>query len=166
MIRVWLAHNEGVFKEDSILLWKAIVSNQLLKNTNIVLFLNKIDILKSGLILNPGFRGWFHQPNSLLVLSLGITWCHMVTDQTTLKVHQTVSLRSTATVDIDWCLVAIDLRKKFGPSLLIRIWQSKINLLPNMPAGLHKSNNPIPRNFYCHLTTVTVSCPRRLGGCH
>ena len=36
-------------QEDSILLWKSIVSNPLLARTNLVLFLNKIDILKSKL---------------------------------------------------------------------------------------------------------------------
>ncbi|KAI0791447.1 guanine nucleotide binding protein, alpha subunit [Irpex lacteus] len=35
--------------EDSILLWKSIVSNPLLAKTNLVLFLNKIDILKAKL---------------------------------------------------------------------------------------------------------------------
>ncbi|KAF7782388.1 hypothetical protein Agabi119p4_1764 [Agaricus bisporus var. burnettii] len=35
--------------EDSILLWKSVVSNPLLKNTETVLFLNKIDILKAKL---------------------------------------------------------------------------------------------------------------------
>ncbi|KAJ3569837.1 hypothetical protein NP233_g4785 [Leucocoprinus birnbaumii] len=35
--------------EDSILLWKSIVSNQLLKNTETVLFLNKIDIMRAKL---------------------------------------------------------------------------------------------------------------------
>ncbi|KAF9528500.1 guanine nucleotide binding protein, alpha subunit [Crepidotus variabilis] len=35
--------------EDSILLWKHLVSNPLLKNTQMVLFLNKIDILKAKL---------------------------------------------------------------------------------------------------------------------
>ncbi|KAF8893912.1 guanine nucleotide binding protein, alpha subunit [Infundibulicybe gibba] len=35
--------------EDSILLWKSIVSSQLLRGTDLVLFLNKIDILKTKL---------------------------------------------------------------------------------------------------------------------
>ncbi|KIP09895.1 hypothetical protein PHLGIDRAFT_28734 [Phlebiopsis gigantea 11061_1 CR5-6] len=35
--------------EDSVLLWKSIVSNPLLSKTSLVLFLNKIDILKSKL---------------------------------------------------------------------------------------------------------------------
>jgi guanine nucleotide-binding protein subunit alpha len=35
--------------QDSIMLWKSIVSNQLMKNTEIVLFLNKIDIFKAKL---------------------------------------------------------------------------------------------------------------------
>ena len=34
--------------EDSLLLWKSIVSNKLLSNVNIVLFLNKVDLLQVG----------------------------------------------------------------------------------------------------------------------
>ena len=36
-------------QEDSVLLWKAIVSNPLLKKTSLVLFLNKCDILQAKL---------------------------------------------------------------------------------------------------------------------
>lgn len=32
--------------EDSLILWKAVVSNKLLANVNIVLFLNKCDLLQ------------------------------------------------------------------------------------------------------------------------
>ena len=32
--------------EDSLLLWKSVVSNKLLSNVNIVLFLNKCDLLQ------------------------------------------------------------------------------------------------------------------------
>ncbi|KAF8632876.1 hypothetical protein AX17_004724 [Amanita inopinata Kibby_2008] len=35
--------------EDSVHLWKSIVANKLLKNTNLILFLNKIDIMKMKL---------------------------------------------------------------------------------------------------------------------
>lgn len=35
--------------EDSVLLWKSVVSNQLLAKTNLVLFLNKCDVLKAKL---------------------------------------------------------------------------------------------------------------------
>ncbi|KAH8097053.1 G-alpha-domain-containing protein [Cristinia sonorae] len=45
-----LAEDPGVNRlEDSVLLWKSICSNPLLSQTNIVLFLNKIDILKAKL---------------------------------------------------------------------------------------------------------------------
>ncbi|TFK74549.1 G-alpha-domain-containing protein [Pluteus cervinus] len=45
-----LAEDSSVNRlEDSILLWRSVVSNPLLKKTNIVLFLNKIDILKAKL---------------------------------------------------------------------------------------------------------------------
>lgn len=36
-------------QEDSVLLWKSIVSNPLLAKTSLVLFLNKIDIMKAKL---------------------------------------------------------------------------------------------------------------------
>ncbi|KAG6861685.1 hypothetical protein C0995_013254 [Termitomyces sp. Mi166 len=41
--------------EDSILLWKSVVSNKLLKDTEIVLFLNKIDIFKAKLASGVSF---------------------------------------------------------------------------------------------------------------
>ena len=34
--------------EDSLLLWESIVSNKLLCNVDIVLFLNKVDLLQVG----------------------------------------------------------------------------------------------------------------------
>lgn len=34
--------------EDSLLLWTSVVSNKLLANVNIVLFLNKCDLLQVG----------------------------------------------------------------------------------------------------------------------
>ncbi len=34
--------------EDSLLLWRSVVSNKLLANVNIVLFLNKCDLLQVG----------------------------------------------------------------------------------------------------------------------
>lgn len=34
--------------EDSLLLWKAVTSNKLLANVNVVLFLNKCDLLQVG----------------------------------------------------------------------------------------------------------------------
>ncbi|KAJ6506745.1 guanine nucleotide-binding protein alpha-4 subunit [Mycena sanguinolenta] len=42
--------------EDSVLLWKIIVSSPLLKNTNLILFLNKCDILKKKLASGQRFR--------------------------------------------------------------------------------------------------------------
>ncbi|KNZ71357.1 Guanine nucleotide-binding protein alpha-4 subunit [Termitomyces sp. J132] len=41
--------------EDSILLWKSVVSNKLLKDTEIVLFLNKIDIFQAKLAAGVSF---------------------------------------------------------------------------------------------------------------
>ncbi|KAF9070844.1 guanine nucleotide binding protein, alpha subunit [Rhodocollybia butyracea] len=44
--------------EDSILLWRAIVSNQLLQTTELILFLNKCDILKAKLESGIRFSKW------------------------------------------------------------------------------------------------------------
>ncbi|KAJ7679756.1 guanine nucleotide binding protein, alpha subunit [Mycena rosella] len=52
-----LAEDEKVNRlEDSILLWKIIVSSPLLKDTNLILFLNKCDILKAKLASGQKFR--------------------------------------------------------------------------------------------------------------
>ena len=39
--------------EDSMLLWKSVVSNKLLENVNIILFLNKVDLFKQKLARSP-----------------------------------------------------------------------------------------------------------------
>ena len=45
-----LAEDQAVNRlEDSVLLWKSIVSNKLLAKTDIILFLNKIDVFKMKL---------------------------------------------------------------------------------------------------------------------
>ncbi|KAJ3988831.1 guanine nucleotide binding protein, alpha subunit [Lentinula detonsa] len=44
--------------EDSILLWRSIVSNQLLQKTELILFLNKCDILKAKLESGIQFSKW------------------------------------------------------------------------------------------------------------
>ncbi|KIY52683.1 G-alpha-domain-containing protein [Fistulina hepatica ATCC 64428] len=53
--------------EDSLLLWKAVVSNKLLANVNLVLFLNKCDLLKSkleaGVRLNQHMISYGDRPN-------------------------------------------------------------------------------------------------------
>lgn len=41
--------------EDSLLLWKSVVSNKLLEKVNFVLFLNKIDLLQAS-----KFSFWMH----------------------------------------------------------------------------------------------------------
>ncbi|KNZ76308.1 Guanine nucleotide-binding protein alpha-4 subunit [Termitomyces sp. J132] len=53
--------------EDSLLLWKAVVSNKLLANVSLVLFLNKIDLLKAklaaGVRLNRHMRSYGDRNN-------------------------------------------------------------------------------------------------------
>ncbi|RDB29275.1 Guanine nucleotide-binding protein alpha-4 subunit [Hypsizygus marmoreus] len=53
--------------EDSLLLWKAVVSNKLLANVNIVLFLNKCDLLQAkleaGVRLNQHMVSYGDRPN-------------------------------------------------------------------------------------------------------
>ncbi|KAJ7599276.1 guanine nucleotide binding protein, alpha subunit [Mycena floridula] len=87
--------------EDSVLLWTTIVSNKLLRDTNLILFLNKCDILKTKLAsikLKDYVVSYGSRPN-------------------------------------DFESASSYLRKKF--------------------AGILKENSPVPRMFYCHLTSVT-----------
>ncbi|KAH6916749.1 guanine nucleotide binding protein, alpha subunit [Coprinopsis sp. MPI-PUGE-AT-0042] len=53
--------------EDSLQLWKSVVSNKLLERVNIVLFLNKIDLLQtkldSGVRLNQHMKSYGDRPN-------------------------------------------------------------------------------------------------------
>lgn len=53
--------------EDSLQLWKSVVSNKLLEKVNIVLFLNKIDLLQakldSGVRLNQHMKSYGDRPN-------------------------------------------------------------------------------------------------------
>ncbi|KAG9311845.1 G-alpha-domain-containing protein [Chiua virens] len=65
-----LAEDRSVNRlEDSVLLWKAVCSNKLLANVDLVLFLNKCDILesklKSGIRLSKYVRSYGDRPNDL-----------------------------------------------------------------------------------------------------
>ncbi|KAH7882317.1 guanine nucleotide binding protein, alpha subunit [Phlebopus sp. FC_14] len=65
-----LAEDRSVNRlEDSVLLWKAVCSNKLLANVDLVLFLNKCDILdaklKSGIRLAKYVRSYGDRPNDL-----------------------------------------------------------------------------------------------------
>ncbi|KAF9047374.1 guanine nucleotide-binding protein alpha-4 subunit [Panaeolus papilionaceus] len=88
--------------EDSFKLWEKIISNPLLKETQIVLFLNKIDLLKEKLQAGVQFNEWV------------------------------LSYRDKPN---DYDSIAQYLKKKFG--LLL------------------KQHTPIPRVYYCHLTSMT-----------
>ena len=56
-------------QEDSVLLWKAVCSNKLLASVDLVLFLNKCDILESklnsGIRLAKYVRSYGDRPNDL-----------------------------------------------------------------------------------------------------
>ena len=63
-----LAEDETVNRlEDSVLLWKSICSNPLLGKTNLILFLNKIDIfrakLEAGIIFGQYIISYGNRPN-------------------------------------------------------------------------------------------------------
>ncbi|KAJ3747882.1 guanine nucleotide binding protein, alpha subunit [Lentinula detonsa] len=90
--------------EDSVSLWTSIVANKILQHTDLILFLNKCDLmaakLASGIKLKDYVVSYGNRPNDF---------------------------ESTTNY----------LRKKF--------------------AGILKENSPLPRTFYCHYTSVTVS---------
>jgi hypothetical protein len=56
-------------QEDSVLLWKAVCTNKLLANVDLVLFLNKCDILDakltSGIRLSKYVRSYGDRPNDM-----------------------------------------------------------------------------------------------------
>ena len=58
-----------VAQEDSVLLWKAVCSNRLLANVDLVLFLNKCDILEakldSGIRLSKYVRSYGDRSNDI-----------------------------------------------------------------------------------------------------
>jgi hypothetical protein len=66
--------------EDSVLLWKAVCSNKLLANVDLVLFLNKCDILEAklnaGVRLAKYVRSYGDRPNDLDTASK-CKWCHV-----------------------------------------------------------------------------------------
>lgn len=66
-----------VTQEDSVLLWKAVCSNKLLANVELVLFLNKCDILErkltSGIRLAKYVRSYADRENNLETASK-CTW--------------------------------------------------------------------------------------------
>jgi len=59
--------------EDSLLLWKTVVANRLLENVNIILFLNKCDLLKakleSGVRLSQHLHSYRDKPNDYAAVS-------------------------------------------------------------------------------------------------
>jgi len=72
----------SLWQADSFLLWKSIVSNPLLKKTDLVLFLNKCDILRaklaSGIRLADYIVSYGSRPNdfeSASVCETGIFYC-------------------------------------------------------------------------------------------
>lgn len=98
-----LAEDRNVNRlEDSVLLWKEVCENKLLRAVQIVLFLNKIDILKDK-------------------LAAGIQFSRYVT---------TYGNRPN-----DYENTSAYLKRKFASTL--------------------KEKSPVPRQFYCHFTTVT-----------
>ena len=56
-------------QEDSVLLWKAVCSNKLLASVELILFMNKCDILeaklRSGIRLTKYLRSFGDRPNDL-----------------------------------------------------------------------------------------------------
>ncbi|KAF7349021.1 hypothetical protein MVEN_01423400 [Mycena venus] len=86
---------------DSVTLWTSIISNKLLQNTNLILFLNKIDILQakltSGIRFSDYVSSFGRRPN-------------------------------------DFDSASRYMRKQF--------------------AAILKESSPVPRLFYCHLTSV------------
>ena len=123
----------GTLQEDSVLLWKSIVSNKLLKKTNLVLFLNKTDILRAklgaGIMFSQFIVSYGDRPNDFENTS------HCAS--TFPAIPSPAPKTSAGIRDNQLTSPQSDLRRKF--------------------AQIHKEHSPEPRPFYCHFTTVTVS---------
>ena len=123
----------GTLQEDSVLLWKSIVSNKLLKKTNLVLFLNKTDILraklKAGIMFSQYIVSYGDRPNDYENTAKCAS--------TFSAISSPVPTTSAGIQDNQLTPPQPDLQRKF--------------------AQIHKEHSPEPRPFYCHFTTVTVS---------
>ncbi|KAI0347879.1 G-alpha-domain-containing protein [Trametopsis cervina] len=112
--------------QDSLELWKLVVSNKLLANVNIILFLNKCDLLKkkleSGVKLKHHLPGYRDRPNDYESVSK----CDPLSP----------SILCMSSTNADHALYDTDFRHKFGA-----IHQS------------YTSNKS--RDLYIHLTSVT-----------
>jgi len=145
------------------LLWKSIVSNPLLKHTETVLFLNKIDILHGKILSNSRI---FDSSTTfcLAKLQAGIQFGHYVISYGNRpNDYENVFLcgywkHSFYVSKVGLTEAFIDLKKKFGEFLKDRNYnRSPPTLLIIIIAFLHKQHSPSPRLFYCHMTKVTVS---------
>jgi guanine nucleotide-binding protein subunit alpha len=123
-----LAEDRSVNRlEDSVLLWKAVCSNKLLANVDLVLFLNKCDILdaklRAGIRLAKYVRTFGDRPNDLDSASK----CKL--DSLLAWIFK-----------LGFCKLALrrlsDFRSKFG--------------------AIHREYSPNPRKFYGWCTSVTV----------
>jgi guanine nucleotide-binding protein alpha-1 subunit len=108
-----------------VLLYKSVVSNPLLAKTNLVLFLNKCDILKTKLASGIRFAKYVvsygDRPNDFdSVSKCAVLYRNNFKDAADRPLS--LSLRA-------------DLKRKFS--------------------GLLRDYSPEPRPFYCHLTSVT-----------
>ena len=118
-----------------------IVSNPLLKLTNIILFLNKIDILRSklasGIKLRNHVVSYGDRPND--VDSSTACWVFFIPSHTFIKCSNAVRQISNGSLvrdedSADECSIDVQLAT----------------------AGILNERSPLPRIFYCHCTTVTV----------
>lgn len=117
--------------EDSVLLWKSICSNPLLGKTNLILFLNKIDIfrakLEAGIHFGQYIISYGNRPNDY--------------DSTSSCECDIVDPRGRVfKLNWRWGCAQTDMRRKFGQ--------------------IHKEYSPQARKFYCHFTSVTVRPPQ------
>lgn len=126
-----LAEDETVNRlEDSVLLWKSICSNPLLGKTNLILFLNKIDIfnakLESGIPFGQYIISYGNRPNDYTSTSA----CESFLHRTCARCRRGDLYSRLFSRDV------VDMRRKFGQ--------------------IHKEYSPQARTFYCHFTAVTV----------
>ena len=132
-------------QEDSILLWRSIVKHPLLKNTELILFLNKCDLLRAKLESGVQFAQWVVSYGDRANDFESVSNCEYIS----------TSLRQRGVKPL--CFV---------PRHEEEIWYANCPCTCRIPrliarAGMiHKQLSEGPRTFYCHFTSVTVGSDR------
>lgn len=144
----------GGIQEDSIMLWKQIISHPLLQNTQIVLFLNKCDLLRGRCILpiEDLLLICIGQPNSRLALNSAILFFPMGKDRMITSLLQLVRVIMRCYADMIFIYFIHRSSKKVWWVKLCVMYTVRTDRLSKQPYCIN-TNHPF-------LASFTVTSPR------